>query len=181
MNLLELECLSDLSQFFDETPGLPEVDVIRSLGLATTELVILLFCSLWRGLPVRLCPSCITDNGGCTWHTSSQALGRVMALFCAMQEQWRGESSSQQFCPLQRCWRRSEGFSLLSEERRPKDITPMRRRVVACLAPPRAAFGRAVLSACVRLKSLDREESVSVYYLCLLEDARHYQAGHQGV
>ena len=75
----------------------------------------------------------------------------------------------------------SEGFSLLSEERRPKDITPMRRHVVARLAPPLAAFGNAVLSACVRLKSLDREERVSVYYICLLEDARHYQEGHQGV
>ncbi len=57
----------------------------------------------------------------------------------------------------------------------------MRRHVVACFAPPLAAFGNAVLSACVRLKSLDREERVSVYYTCLLEDARHYQAGHQGV
>ena len=35
--------------------------------------------------------------------------------------------------------------------------------------------------ACVRLKSLDREESVSVFYIRFLEDARHYQAGHQGV
>src|SRR5260221_12058068 len=98
-----------------------------------------------------------------------------------MQEQWRGESGSQQFCPLQRSWRRSEGFSLLSEDRLPKYLTPMRRHVVACLAPPLTAFGNAVLSACVRLKGLDREESVSAYCRCLLEDARHYQAGHQGV
>ncbi len=109
------------------------------------------------------------------------SFGACDALFCAMQEQWRGESSSQQFCPLQRSWRRSEGFSLLSEDRLPKYITPMRCHVVACLAPPLAAFGSAVLSACVRLKSLDREEKVSVYYLCLLEDARQCQAGHQGV
>jgi hypothetical protein len=96
------------------------------------------------------------------------SFGACDALFCAMQEQWRGESSSQQSCPLQRCWRRSEGLSLLSEDRLPKYITSMRRHVVACLAPPLAAFGTSVLSACVRLKSLDREERVSVYYRCLL-------------
>jgi hypothetical protein len=92
----------------------------------------------------------------------------------------RGEQFSA-ILPSPKVLEEEEGFSLLSEERLPRDITPLRRRVVACLAPPRAAFGSAVLSACVRLKSLDREQRVSVYFLCLLEDARHYQAGHQGV
>ena len=39
----------------------------------------------------------------------------------------------------------------MSEDRLPKYITPMRCHVVACLAPPLAAFGNAVLAACVRL------------------------------
>jgi hypothetical protein len=39
----------------------------------------------------------------------------------------------------------------MSEDRLPKYLTPMRRHVVACLAPPLAAFGNAVLSAGVRL------------------------------
>ena len=72
-------------------------------------------------------------------------------------------------------------FSLLLEDILPKYLTPMRRHVVACLAPPLAAFGSAVLAACVRLKSLDRKERASIYYICLLEDARQFQAGHQGV
>jgi hypothetical protein len=120
---------------------------------------------LLRRLPQQFChPSAhlVAHRVGRASHHFLSSFGACDALFCAMQEQWRGESSSQQFCPLQRCWRRSEGLSLLSEDRLPKYITPMRRHVVACLAPPLAAFGNAVRSACVRLKSLDREERVSV-------------------
>ena len=89
------------------------------------------------------------------------SFGVCNALFCAMQEQCIRECGSQQFCPLQRSWRRSEGFSLLSEELLPKYITPMRRHGVACLAPPLAAFGNGVFSTYARLKALTARREVA--------------------
>src|SRR5258706_12700430 len=82
---------------------------------------------------------------------------------------------------------------VLEEERRPfVAVGRLTTKVyhaneVPCCGLSRAASRRvrqrSALCMCsaARLKSIDREERVSVYYRCLLEDARHYQAGHQGV
>jgi hypothetical protein len=76
----------------------------------------------------------------CLSHLLSSC-GTCDALLYAMQEQWTGESSSHQCCPLQRSWRSYEGFSLLSGELLPKYITRQERRIQAPLAQPPAAFG----------------------------------------
>src|SRR5207245_692484 len=51
---------------------------LRRNGQVRLDLLLCMFCSLWQGLPVRLCPSCITVNGACACHISSQAVGSVM-------------------------------------------------------------------------------------------------------
>jgi hypothetical protein len=94
--------------------------------------------------------------------TSSQALGRVMLCFVPCRSNGEGRAVPSNFALSKGVGGVAKAFRCCRKIYLPKYIAPMRRHVVACLAPPLAAFGNAVLSACVRLKSLDREERVSV-------------------
>jgi hypothetical protein len=73
--------------------GNQKESMLRRNGQVRQDLLLRLLCSLRRGLPVRLCPSCITVNGSCVCHISSQALGRVM-LCCVP---WRAVDGREQF------------------------------------------------------------------------------------
>lgn len=43
--------------------GQQKESLFRRNGRVRQDLLLLLLCQLWRGLPARLCPSCITVNG----------------------------------------------------------------------------------------------------------------------
>jgi hypothetical protein len=102
----------------------PALVLLARAGVACSSLSILYHCQR------RVCLSHLLSS-----------FGACDALLYAMQEQWMGESSSHQCCPLQRSWRSCEGFSSLLGELIPKYITRQERRIQAFLAQPPAAFG----------------------------------------
>ncbi len=142
--------LYDLSVF----KGNQKESIVRRSGQVRQDLLLCMFCSLWRGLPVRLCPSCITVNGACACHISSQALGCVM-LCCVSCRGSGRERAVPIYCTLSiGVGGVTKTFSLQSGEILPKYITCHVRLVQACLDPPPAAFGDASLSVRVRRRML---------------------------